>query len=305
MYNKSVIIFHFKENSMNKLTKRSSLAIVLIVYLAAFALCFFLFNVVNQWTGSFILTFFILDILATLFVWAAGLVFSNASVYDPYWSVAPPVMAIFFTAYAAGMSTAAWFFIGVLAVWGARLTANWIVDWNGISQQDWRYTMLHDKNPGIYFLTNLFGINLVPTLFVFAAMIPAFVGISMPANINVLSVIGILICISAATLQLISDGQMRAFRHSGNKGKHMQSGLWKYSRHPNYFGEVSFWWGIYIIQLSIAPNYWYTIAGPVLMTLLFVFISVPMMKNKLLSSKEGYADYVRTTSMLIPLPRKK
>ncbi len=305
MYNKSVIIFYFKENHMNKFSKRSSLVIVLLVYLAAFALCLLLFDAVQNWTSSLILTFFILDIAATLFVWAAGLVFSNASMYDPYWSVAPPVMAVFFTAYAAGLSAASWLFIAVFFVWGARLTVNWVVDWKGFSQQDWRYTMLHDKNPKIYFLTNLFGINLVPTLFVFAAMIPAFVGISIPGNINALSVIGAIVCIGAATLQLISDGQMRAFRHSGNEGKHMQSGLWKYSRHPNYFGEVSFWWGIYIIQLSIAPDYWYTIAGPVLMTLLFVFISVPMMKNKLLASKQGYYEYVRTTSMLIPLPRKK
>ena len=85
----------------------------------------------------------------------------------------------------------------------------------------------------------------------------------------------------------------------------MQGGLWKYSRHPNYFGEITFWWGIYIIQLGMAPQYWFTIAGPVLMTLLFVIISVPMMKNKLLASKQGYAQYIKSTSMLIPLPKRK
>jgi len=290
---------------MNKLSKGGSLAVVLLVYIAAFAACFLCFAPVQNWTGSFILTFLLLDILATLIVWAFGLVFSNASMYDPYWSVAPPIIAVFFAAYASGFSAAAWLFIAVFAVWGTRLTANWITDWRGLSQQDWRYTMLHDKNPKIYFLTNLFGINLVPTFFVFAAMVPAFVGMNVKGNISAVSIIGAVVCVGAALLQLISDGQMRRFRHSAAKGQNMQGGLWKYSRHPNYFGEISFWWGIYIIQLGMAPQYWFTIAGPVLMTLLFVIISVPMMKNKLLASKQGYAQYIKSTSMLIPLPKRK
>lgn len=290
---------------MKKLSKGGSLLIVLISYLAAFALCLLFFNPVYAWTDNHILTFLILDIAATLFIWLLGLIFSNASLYDPYWSIAPPIIAVFFTIYAAGISAVSILYIAVFAIWGTRLTLNWIVDWPGFSHQDWRYTMLRDNNPKIYFLTNLFGINLIPTAFVFAAMVPFFAGILSAASINAFSVIGALICIGAALIQLISDGQMRRFRHGDNKGKNMNSGLWKYSRHPNYFGEVSFWWGIFIISLSVAPQYWYTIAGPIMMTLLFVFISVPMMKNKLLASKEGYADYVETTSMLIPLPKRK
>ena len=190
---------------MNKLSKGGSLAVVLLVYIAAFAACFLCFAPVPELDGQLHTYFFYCWIyLPRSSCGRSGWFFSNASMYDPYWSVAPPIMAVFFAAYASGFSAAAWLFIAVFAVWGTRLTANWITDWRGLSQQDWRYTMLHDKNPKIYFLTNLFGINLVPTLFVFAAMVPAFVGMNFKGNISAVSIVGAVVCVGAALLQLIS-----------------------------------------------------------------------------------------------------
>lgn len=290
---------------MKKLSKTASLLLVLFTYLAAFTACFFSYDFFLQLTGGVIPAFFLMDILATLIVWAAGLLVKNASLYDPYWSLTPIAAALFFTMKAAYFNVLTVLYISVFAVWGIRLTLNWIRDWPGLSHQDWRYTMLREKNPKIYFITNLFGINLIPTLVVFAALMPFFAAVQKAENINGLTAAGALICVLAALLQFIADEQMRKFRKGNNKGKNMDSGLWKYSRHPNYFGEISFWWGIYIMQLSVLPGYWFLIAGPLLMTLLFVFISIPMMKNKLLNSKEGYKEYVRTTSVLIPRPKKK
>ncbi|MDD5017054.1 MAG: DUF1295 domain-containing protein, partial [Eubacteriales bacterium] len=85
----------------------------------------------------------------------------------------------------------------------------------------------------------------------------------------------------------------------------MASGLWRYSRHPNYLGEVLFWWGVWVIQMSVLPALWWTIFAPTAMTLLFLFISIPMMEKRLLASKEGYAAYKKSTSMLLLLPNGK
>lgn len=290
---------------MKNISKSSSLIIVLFAYIAAFTVCYFCYDPILEFTKRFLYTFFALDIIATLVVWAFGLVFRNASLYDPYWSVIPIVMTVFFTYEASYFNPLSMLFIVVIAIWGLRLTVNWIVDWPGLKHQDWRYTMLKEKCPKLYFFTNLIGINMVPTGVVFAAMVPMFFAIQSGDSINVLTIAGAVVCVGAAFLQLLVDGQMRRFRKGDNKGKVMQSGLWKYSRHPNYFGEIAFWWGIYIMQYSVLPRRWYLIAGPVLMTFLFLFISIPMMKNKLLKSKKGYARYVKTTSMLIPLPNKK
>ncbi len=290
---------------MRKLSRISSLVLVLLTYLAAFAVCLFCYDFFSDLTGRIIYTFFALDILATLIVWGVGVLVKNASIYDPYWSVAPIVIAISFTIKAAHFNALSMLYIGVFTVWGIRLTLNWIMDWPGLSHQDWRYTMLKEKNPKIYFLTNLFGINLIPTLFVFAALQPFFTAVKNTDSINWLTITGAVICVSAVLTQFIADKQMRKFRRGKNQGKNMDQGLWRYSRHPNYFGEISFWWGIFIMQASVLPQYWFLIAGPMLITLLFIFISIPMMKNKLLKSRKGYAEYVKTTSMLIPLPKRK
>ena len=287
---------------MKKLSKGVSLALVLLVYAAAF----FAGLMVYRLFSNPLLAFFLADVAATLVVWFVGLIFRNASMYDPYWSVAPPVLFVCFAAASGIFGTVGIVYMAVFLIWGVRLTLNWIIGWRGMAHQDWRYTMLHEKCPPLWFLTNLFGINLVPTLFVFAALVPAYIVTLQPVVVTIITFSGAAVCLAAVTLRIVSDAQLRRFKQSAeNAGKSIDSGLWKYSRHPNYLGEVSFWWGIWLIQLSVLPQLWWTIAGPVLMTLMFLFISIPMMEKRLLASRADYADYRRRTSALLLLPLRK
>ena len=282
--------------------KAVSLAIVAILYAAAFMVGLFVFYCIPS---SPLLAFFLADIAATLIVWIFGIAHRNPSVYDPYWSVAPVVLMIGFLLVSRQLSIPSVIYLAVFFLWGLRLTLNWAIGWQGMHHQDWRYAMLKKDKPKLWPLTNLFGINLMPTLIVFATMLPAyFVSLHM-LPVNVLTVIGALICLLAALLQMISDEQMRHFRRDqNNRGKNMKSGLWTYSRHPNYLGEVMLWWGVWVIQISVLPELWWTVCAPMLMTMLFVFISIPMMEKKLLASKYGYAAYQKSTSMLLLLPKK-
>ena len=294
---------------MKKISKQASLLIVALVYVAAFLGGWLFYYLVNLWTNSPLLAFFAADVAATITVWLFGIAFKNASMYDPYWSVAPIVMIIFFVFTAPvshiGISISDALFIVVFMFWGVRLTLNWIILWPGMKHQDWRYTMLHDQNVKMWPLTNFFGINMIPTLFVFAGMVPAFFAVTAGGGANALLYIGFVVCILAPLLQIVSDGQMYRFRQDPtNAGKHMQIGLWKYSRHPNYLGEVSFWWGIWIMQLGVLPAMWWTVAAPVAMTLLFVLISIPMMEKRLKANKQGYEEYAARTPMLLPYPKK-
>jgi steroid 5-alpha reductase family enzyme len=195
-------------------------------------------------------------------------------------------------------------YIAVFTIWGVRLTLNWAIGWRGMAHQDWRYTMLHDKNPKVWFFTNFFGINMLPTVFVFVNMLPAyFCAYHGGGSLSVLSVLGFAVCLFAVMLQIVSDGQMRRFKHdTANSGRSIQSGLWKYSRHPNYLGEVSLWWGVWLIQAGTRPELWWSAVAPILMTLLFVLISIPMMENKLSETKKDYEAYQQRTSMLLLLP---
>jgi steroid 5-alpha reductase family enzyme len=290
---------------MTKLSKTASLIVVAIVYIISFAAGVVAFNLLSG-TWDILLSFLAADVVATIVVWFAGVIFNNSSMYDPYWSVAPIVLVIAFIILARNISAVSLLYLLLFLFWGVRLTLNWIIGWRGMLHQDWRYTMLHDKNPKLWFLTNFFGINMLPTLFVFAGMIPAYYAIINASDINVITILGAAVCAAAVVLEIVSDAQMRFFKRAAkNSGSNMDSGLWRYSRHPNYFGEVSFWWGVFIIQISVIPGIVWTVFAPVAITLLFVFISIPMMEKRLLKTKQGYAEYKKATSMLMLLPPKR
>ncbi len=287
-----------------KLSKSLSLLIVFLVYAAAFFAGLFVFLSL-PFKGFF--AYLCADVAATVVVWALGVVCRNASMYDPYWSVAPIVLFICFLTDSGLLDAIDYLYIAVFTIWGVRLTLNWGIGWRGMAHQDWRYTMLHDKNPKIWFFTNFFGINMMPTLFVFSNMLPAYLCAYHGADtMNAVSVLGFAVCLLAVMLQIFSDSQMRRFRKdSANTGTSIETGLWKYSRHPNYLGEVSLWWGVWIIQAGTQPLLWWSVIAPILMTLLFVLISIPLMENRLTETKKDYDAYQQRTSMLLLLPPKK
>ena len=288
---------------MSKLSKSISLFIVALVYAAAFFAGLIIFQLFSD---PPLLGFFLADITATIVVWLFGLAYKNASMYDPYWSIAPFVLMAGFLSVSHELGIVSMLYLFVFAFWGVRLTLNWAIGWRDLRHQDWRYTMLKQKNPKLWLITNFFGINLFPTLIVFAAMLPAYFVALDDDPLSVAALIGVLLCILAVALQIVSDAQMRRFRRDPeNAGKNMQNGLWAYSRHPNYLGEVTFWWGIWVMQVGILPALWWTVFAPVLMSALFIFISIPMMETRLLASREGYADYQRRTSMLLLLPSNR
>ncbi|MEZ4720246.1 MAG: DUF1295 domain-containing protein, partial [Flavobacteriales bacterium] len=88
------------------------------------------------------------------------------------------------------------------------------------------------------------------------------------------------------------------------KGKNMDEGLWKYSRHPNYFGEMLTWWGIYLIALNAGLDHWWTGIGALAITVMFVFISIPLMDKRSLKRRPNFDEYMKRTRMIVPIPRK-
>jgi len=287
-----------------KKTRSVSFLLTALVYVVALIAAFLILYFLND--IHLLLSTFIADIVATVVVWLFGILLKNSSVYDPYWSVIPIFIALFWIIYKGdGFSIVDILFLAAFFIWGTRLTVNWVKRWEGLDHQDWRYTMLKNKSPRFWFFTNLFGINLIPTLIVFACMIPVYYGVLQGSSYNALSFIGFIICVGAVAVQSLSDRQMDHFRSNCDPGENIDEGFWKYSRHPNYFGEVLFWWGIYLISLSVTMQMWFMIIGPIAMTLLFMFISIPMMEDHIMSSRPGYSEYKNKVSMIIPWARKQ
>ncbi len=240
------------------------------------------------------------DIAATVITFIFSLLFKNASVYDPYWSVQPPVIVSAF-AISRGVN-----FFGILLLisiwfWAIRLTVNWAYTFSGLSHQDWRYTMLREKTGALYPVVNFVGIHLVPTLVVYGCVLPAVFAITEQASANPLSVIFCILAIASASMQGTADIQMHKYRKT-RETAFISTGLWKYSRHPNYLGEILQWWCIALAVFS-------SMHSPVLLlgafanTLLFIFVSIPLADGRQ-SAKDGWQEYKSRTRALLPIYKK-
>ena len=280
--------------------KARDLIIILGIYLLAFGL--------GVWAclpwEAMMLRLFVFDTAATVVVFVFSVLFRNSSVYDAYWSVAPPIMAIWLFAVEGAYSFLHILFLAVFLLWAVRLTANWIGVFTDFSYEDWRYRKYRDQSPKFFWpFVNFFGIHYMPTLVVFAGMLPLFELAKRP--LTLLSVFGILVMLFGIVLEFFADRQMHAFLGGDSRGKVCNIGLWKYSRHPNYLGEISFWVGVYLAMLPIAPDKWYYGIGCLSVAILFNVVSVPLMERRQLARRPAYKDYRNTTSRLLLRPQKK
>ena len=282
---------------MKNQTKTVSIVIIGIIYLIAILLGYFVFITLNKGLHELV-ALFLADVVATVVVWGFGLFYKNVSVYDPYWSVAPPVMFTIWAFYKSTFTLPVVLLLIAVWYWGIRLTGNWAYTFKGLAHEDWRYTRYREtQSPFVFQIINFFGLNMMPTVLVFAAMLPGFGLFESTEATNMLTWLGFAICISAATLQLVADTQIHRF-HEEHPGQYCDVGFWKHGRHPNYLGEISMWWGVWTMYASVY-GLDCLILAPVAMTALFLFISIPMMERRQLQNKPGYAEYRKNTRMLI------
>lgn len=286
-----------------KRSRSLSFIIILFVYILASGLGVVCYNLLPF---DFWLSLLISDVLATIIVFIFSLIFKNASTYDPYWSVAPIVIVLAYTINKELNISRLLVLIAIL-IWGIRLTINWAYTFHGLLHEDWRYCMLREKCGKFYPIINFVGIHLVPTLVVYAALLPAVFMFNYEVDFNFGVILGFLLSILAVFLQGVSDIWMHSYRKKKKEGlinnSFINVGLWKYSRHPNYLGEILMWFGIGIIGLALLPNFWFLIFGAVVNLCLFLFVSIPLADNKQ-AKKEGFNEYKNKTRMLLPLPKK-
>lgn len=283
--------------------KLRDLAIIFLIYAIAYgvgyAACFMIDNI--------ILRMFVFDVAATLVTFVFSLIFHNSSVYDAYWSLTPMVMSIWLFVEARAFSVWQILFLIVFNVWSLRLTINWIVVTTGFSYEDWRYKKYREEHgPFVWFILNFFGIHFMPTFIVFAGMLPLFEIIQ--CEMNALSLIGMAVILLGMAFEFFADRQMHKFLEMSKDATEKTTcrmGLWNYSRHPNYLGEITVWWGVFIVMIPFAPSSWYYFAGAFAVTLLFNVVSIPLMEKRQLARRSDYAEYRKTTSRLFILPHKK
>ena len=251
---------------------------------------------------------FAADVAATLVVFGFSYVFDNSSFYDAYWSVIPPAIAVYFVAAAepGAVPSRQALVVLVVALWAVRLTWNWARGWTGLAHEDWRYVDLRASQGRLYWIVSFFGLHFFPTLAVFLGCLPLWLALGSGARpLGWLDVVGALGALGGTALELFADNQLRRFRLSNPPpGSTFEGGLWAWSRHPNYLGEILFWIGLAFFGAAASSFVWWGWLGAVAMVAMFRFASLPMIEKRMLARRPGYEERQRRVSLLIPWPPK-
>jgi len=249
---------------------------------------------------------FVADVAATLVVFAFSSRLGNGSVYDPYWSVVPPVIALYWIGIATDAVWARQALVTALVlVWATRLTWNWARGWPGLHREDWRYELLYEQAPLPPWVTSLLGIHLFPTVQVWLGCLALAPALAWGGrSLGLLDAVAVLVTGGAILLETVADEQMRVFARTKAPGDIMTRGLWARCRHPNYLGEIGFWFGLGLFGLAAAPSWWWSALGPLAMVVMFVTASIPMLDTRSIERRPGYTDYMQRVPALLPRPTR-
>ncbi len=268
------------------------LVYVTLVYLLALTVAAFVARV-----DSSLLGLGLADLAATVVVFAGSVRANNSSVYDPYWSVIPMALAAWF-ARGGDLSPRAVLVLLAVATWGVRLTWNWARGWQGLGHEDWRYVDIRRKTGRLYWGASLLGLHTFPSVLTFLGSLPMLASLTQPTALWALDALAAATTFGAIAIETVADEQLRAHRRA-SPGQYCPTGLWRYSRHPNYFGEILFWVGLWLFGVAAGAPAWMAL-GPVAMVALFVFASIPMAEKRSLARRPDYAGQIATVSMLVP-----
>jgi steroid 5-alpha reductase family enzyme len=294
-------------NAEKTLTKARSLGLVGLAYAVAVAAAWLIFG---AHTGRLWLDTLVADVLATLAVFVFSRVYGNSSFYDAYWSVVPPLLLFYWWSQSGVHQLRCWLIAVVVVVWAIRLTTNWLYAFPGLHHEDWRYPMFRERAGRWEFVVDLVTIHLIPTLLVFAGMLPVYVAVTRPGgDIGWLTDIAFVMGLAAVSLELAADVQLHRFvrrKADGRENEVMDGGLWSWSRHPNYFGEFSFWVALALFGVAVAPSdAWWVCLGALAMLGMFLGGSIPMMETRSLERRPGYQDVIDRVSRFVPRPPRR
>jgi steroid 5-alpha reductase family enzyme len=247
-----------------------------------------------------------------LILWRVSIRLQDVSFIDAFWPFGMVIMAVmtyFQSPPEVPMRKLA--LSGLTALWGMRLAVHLYTRWRAHGV-DPRYAKMIGRltgkkgwSFGKAALIQVFGMQ-GPLLFV--VCLPAQLGQFGPqaAQIGMMGWAGIVAALTGIAFETTGDSQLTRFREDpANQGKVLDSGVWRYTRHPNYFGDALTWWGIWLVASESVPGRW-AIAGPILITWLLTRVSgVPMLEYSLKKNRPGYEDYIERTSSFFPWPPKR
>lgn len=241
-------------------------------------------------------------------LWLLSLALKDSSIVDIFWGMGFVITTwVVFLFTPDGFLTRKLLLSTLVTIWGLRLSL-YILARNWGKPEDFRYQVWRRESGAAWWWRSLFKVFLLQGLILWIVAAPLLAAqiSAQPNRLTWLDFAAMLVWGIGFFFEALGDWQLARFKaNSANKGKVLQTGLWRYTRHPNYFGDAAQWWAFYLV--SLAAGAWWTIFSPVVMTTLLLRVSgVKLLEKILKKEKPGYREYIETTSEFIPwFPRKK
>jgi steroid 5-alpha reductase family enzyme len=250
-------------------------------------------------TYIFLLSGWSIFVLVTL-LWLVSLLIKNASIVDVFWGIGFVFIAWLDYSISPFMSSTKWLLLILVTIWGLRLALHILIrNWG--KPEDFRYAKWREEHGKRWPLISYFQVFLLQGLLMWIIATPLIsvrVTDGIP-QLSPLAVLGALLWAYGFFFEAVGDWQLARFKADpANKGKLMAIGVWKYTRHPNYFGDAAQWWGFYLIAASAGG--WWTVFSPIIMTWLLINVSGVAMLERAMKDKPGYKEYAKKTSAFIP-----
>ena len=240
-----------------------------------------------------------------LLLWIVSLIRRDASIVDIFWG-AGFVLVAWLSLWASGhYSPRALLLVAMVTVWGLRLAG--YLAWRNLGKpEDYRYAAMRERQGKRFAIVSLLTVFGLQGLLMWIIALPIQVGVGRPGAWHVGVAVGVILWAAGLFFEAVGDSQLARFKaNPANRGQVMNRGLWRYTRHPNYFGDFLVWWGFYLTAAEPA-SWWWTMAGPLLMSFLLIRVSgVKLLESSLRSRVAGYEEYVRNTSSFFPMPPKQ
>jgi len=235
-------------------------------------------------------------------VWLVSLVRRDASVIDIFWGPGFVSLAWVYAVVSDGWPSRRLLVLALVSLWGLRLAAH--ILWRSRGKgEDYRYAEMRERYGARFWWVSLITVFLLQGVLMWLISAPLLqvIAAAESGSLTIFDLIGSVLFVIGFLFEAIGDLQLARFRTDpGNRGKVLRSGLWRYTRHPNYFGDSVVWWSFYVLALGTPGALW-TIYSPILMTLLLLKVSgVGMLEKKLKRTRSEYADYVASTNAFLP-----
>jgi len=251
---------------------------------------------------------FIVTIIAFTILWLISTKTKNTGLTDGYWGPGFAVIGISQLAFQPSLivqlSAQQWLVLVLVLIWSTRLGLHLTARHFAKKEEDGRYLKMRQEGGSNFWWVSFGKIYLLQavTLWLIAAPIHALMIPASRELITGLLWIGVTTAIAGFLIETFADHQLKTGTAASQHRTTFRSGLWQWSRHPNYFGELVFWWGIATAVYAISGN-WLAFGGPALLTIVIKFISVPITEKHLLQSRTDYLAYQKETAAIVPSPR--